>query len=54
MATHWALKTLYTFLSGIGFYLLTGDGSEALLLMILIGLLEFRYAKEPEDRYRGR
>ena len=44
MAKHWALKSFYIFLGGIGFYLITGAGALAIFLMVLVALLEFRYA----------
>lgn len=38
------IKFLIFLASGFGFYLVTGDGSEGILLVILLSLLEFRYA----------
>lgn len=50
MGQHWLLRGLWIFLGGVGFYLLTGDGSESLLLMVIIALLEFRYSAEVHPR----
>lgn len=42
------LKFIFIFLGGIGFYLLTGDLSEAILLIVVLSYLEFRIRKHEE------
>jgi len=41
----WFLKGLIIFLIGAGFYLLTGDGSLSMFLILIGCLAEFRYFK---------
>ena len=41
----WYFKFLIILAAGFGFYLLSGDGSGALLLMSLLGYLEWKTQK---------
>ena len=40
------LKFLFIVLGGIGFFILSGSGSEALLLIVILTYLEFRFKKK--------
>lgn len=46
MKWKWILKILIFLVSGFGFWIITGDKADTILLIVILSILEFRYATQ--------